>query len=168
MVAMVVHAVYDAGRHGFQATTTRPWRGSSPPPSATSWARTTHRCRPALERAAAKRRSCLCAGRCEAAKSSLVADLLKKGMVSSVYEQRIAKAAVGTLRRLDERTRQRIQAAIDNVAVDPRAPNSNVQPLRTGGFRLRVGDRRVLYDLNHSDGAMVVQAIRPRGGAYRP
>ena len=99
---------------------------------------------------------------------NLVADFLKKGMVPSVYEQRIAKAAARTLKRLDARTRQRIRAAIDNVAVDPQAPNSSVQPMRTGGFRLRVGDWRVLYDLNHSDGAMVVQAIRPRGGAYRP
>ena len=89
-------------------------------------------------------------------------------MVPSVYEQRIAKAAARTLKRLDARTRQRIRAAIDNVAGDRRAPNSSVQPMRTGGFRLRVGDWRVLYDLNHSDGAMVVQAIRPRGGAYRP
>ena len=88
-----------------------------------------------------------------------------------MYEQRVAKAAARTLIRLDARTRQRIQSAIDQVAADPRAQNSNVQPMRTGGFRLRVGQWRVwrvLYDLNHSDGAMVVHAIRPRGGAYRP
>jgi len=34
---------------------------------------------------------------------------------------------------------------IDLLAVDPLAPNNNVTPLRTsGGFRLRVGDWRVL------------------------
>ena len=85
-----------------------------------------------------------------------------------MYQQRIAKAAARTLNRLDARTRQRIRAAIDNVAVDPRAPNANVQPMRTGGFRLRIGDWRVLYDLDNGDGVMLVRAIRPRGGAYRP
>lgn len=89
-------------------------------------------------------------------------------MVPAVYEQRIAKAAANTLNRLDARTRQRIRAAIDKVAVDPGVPNRNVQPMRTGGFRLRVGDWRVLYDLNHRDASLVVRAIRPRGGAYRP
>ena len=85
-----------------------------------------------------------------------------------MYEQRITKAAASTLNRLDPRSRQRIRAAIDKVAVDPSAPNNNVRPMRTGGLRLRVGDWRVLYDLDHRAGVMVVRAIRSRGGAYRP
>lgn len=83
------------------------------------------------------------------------------------YRQTIAKAAARTLNRLDERTRERIRAAIDQVAANPRAPNNNVRPLRTGGYRLRVADWRVLYDLNHRARSMDVRAIRQRGGAYR-
>ena len=84
------------------------------------------------------------------------------------YQQNIAKTAAKTLNRLDERTRQRIRAAIDSVAADPRAPNSNARPLRGGGYRLRIGDWRVLYDLDHGARTLDVRAIKQRGGAYRP
>lgn len=80
------------------------------------------------------------------------------------YRQSIAKSVARTLNRLDERTRRRIRAAIDQVAANPRAPNNNVQALRTGGYRL--ADWRVLYD--HDAQSMDVRAIRQRGGAYRP
>ena len=84
------------------------------------------------------------------------------------YRQSIAKSAARTLNRLDERTRRRIRAAIDQVAANPRAPNNNAQALRTGGYRLRVADWRVLYDLDHGARSMDIRAIRQRGGAYRP
>ena len=50
------------------------------------------------------------------------------------YRQSIAKSVARTLNRLDERTRRRIRAAIDQVAANPRAPNNNVQALRTGAI----------------------------------
>ena len=84
------------------------------------------------------------------------------------YRQTIAKTVAKTLNRLDERTRHRIRAAIDNVAADPRAQHNNVRPLRGGGHRLRVGDWRVLYDLDHGARTLNVRAIKQRGGAYRP
>ena len=84
------------------------------------------------------------------------------------YQRTIAKTAAKTLNRLDERTRHRIRTAIDNVAANPRAPNNNVRPLHGGGHRLRVGNWRVLYDLDHSARTLDVRAIRQRGGAYRP
>ena len=57
---------------------------------------------------------------------------------------------------------------IDILAVDPLAPNNNVTPLRgTGGFRLRVGDWRVLYSLDSASNLLRVAAILPRGEAYR-
>ena len=58
--------------------------------------------------------------------------------------------------------------AINNMAANSRAPNDNVQPLRGGGFRLRVGDWRVVYDLDHGTRTITVRAIGQRGGAYRP
>lgn len=57
---------------------------------------------------------------------------------------------------------------IDLLAVDPLAPDNNVTPLRTsGGFRLRVGDWRVLYSLDFESNLLRVAAILPRGEAYR-
>ena len=63
---------------------------------------------------------------------------------------------------------QTIVRKIDLVAADPLAPNNNVMPRRrTGGFRLRAGDWRVLYSLDHESNLLRVAAILPRGGAYR-
>ena len=57
---------------------------------------------------------------------------------------------------------------IDLLAADPMASNNNVTPLRaTGGFRLRVGDWRVLYSLDYESNLLRVAAILPRGEAYR-
>jgi len=62
-----------------------------------------------------------------------------------------------------------IREAIAKVAVDPAAPNNNTRALKgvTNGFRIRVGDWRVSYTLDHRGGVMNVFEIAPRGGAYR-
>lgn len=56
---------------------------------------------------------------------------------------------------------------IDDLAANPRARNTNVTALKGGGFRLRVGDWRVLYHLDDKAKLLKVAAIRPRGRAYR-
>lgn len=60
-----------------------------------------------------------------------------------------------------------IISRIEKLAADPFAPNNNVTALRGGGFRLRVGDWRVLYTVSTEDQTMTVAAILPRGEAYR-
>jgi len=62
-----------------------------------------------------------------------------------------------------------IREAIDKIAADPGARNNNIRALRgvPDGFRIRVGDWRVLYTLDHRAGVMNVFEIAPRGGAYR-
>jgi mRNA interferase RelE/StbE len=74
-------------------------------------------------------------------------------------------------RSLLECSRQRrdIREAIDKVAADPAAPNNNIRALKgvPNGFRIRVGDWRVSYTLDHRGGVMNVFEIAPRGGAYR-
>ena len=57
---------------------------------------------------------------------------------------------------------------IDGLAANPFAPNNNVTALKaTDGFRLRVGDWRVLYTLDTKAETMTIAAIVPRGEAYR-
>ena len=57
---------------------------------------------------------------------------------------------------------------IEGLAANPFAPNNNVTALKaTDGFRLRVGDWRVLYTLDTKAGTMTIAAIVPRGEAYR-
>jgi mRNA interferase RelE/StbE len=85
-----------------------------------------------------------------------------------VYRIEFSTDAVKSLRRLPRDLALRIRRKIDDLAVDPRAPNNNVKAL-TGrpGYRLRVGDWRVIYDLNDALRILSVERIAPRGGAYQ-
>lgn len=65
-------------------------------------------------------------------------------------------AAVRTLRKLDPKIRARIQGVITLLAQDPRPPAS--RPLRgRPGFRVRVGDYRILYTV--ADDVLVVVVV---------
>jgi mRNA interferase RelE/StbE len=55
---------------------------------------------------------------------------------------------------------------IEALAADPDAPNNNATRLQgRPGYRLRVGDWRVLYELGEH--RLLVLDIKPRGGAYQ-
>ena len=80
----------------------------------------------------------------------------------------ITKEARRCLRVMPNNLERRIISKIDSLAADPFAPNNNVTSLKgVDGFRLRVGDWRVLYTLDGEAGTMTIVAILPRGDAYR-
>ena len=84
------------------------------------------------------------------------------------YAVEYKKSPLVRLAKLDPGTRARIVAKVAAVGEDPMVPNPNVRPL-TGvtGYRLRVGDWRVLFDLDHGNRQLVVRDIETRGAAYR-
>jgi mRNA interferase RelE/StbE len=54
------------------------------------------------------------------------------------------------------------------LAADPFAPNNNVKKLEgRPAFRLRVGDWRVIYEIQNDRLVIFVVAVAPRGGAYK-
>ena len=60
-----------------------------------------------------------------------------------------------------------IRSKIDLLAQDPYAANNNVKKLvGRPGYRLRVDDWRVIYDLDDGLRVLAVERIAPRGGAY--
>jgi mRNA interferase RelE/StbE len=64
----------------------------------------------------------------------------------SHYRVEVRPAAVRALRNLDRSIRPRIEGAIALLAEDPRPPAS--RPLRVrGGYRVRVGDYRIVYTI---------------------
>lgn len=72
------------------------------------------------------------------------------------------------LRRVQANTAQTMVAKIDALAANPAAPNPNAAALKGGpGFRLRVGDLRVLYVVESAEKLLRVAAILSRGEAYR-
>ena len=84
------------------------------------------------------------------------------------YSINYSISAARRLNRLDAKMRGRIRAKVALVAEDPTAPNRSLDHL-TGmdGYRLRVGDWRVIFELDHEARALNVRAIRERGSAYQ-
>ena len=84
------------------------------------------------------------------------------------FEVVLSKLAKRTMSRLPESVRNKIDAKISAVAADPMAANNNVKPLRgVPGFRLRIGDWRVLYEIDYPGRRVRVRSVRNRGDAYR-
>jgi len=84
------------------------------------------------------------------------------------YEVEYRKSSLVRLAKLDSGTRARIVAKIAAVGEQPMARNPNVKPLiGVAGHRLRVGDWRVLFELDHDNRRLVVRDVETRGDAYR-
>jgi mRNA interferase RelE/StbE len=75
------------------------------------------------------------------------------------------RAARKSLSRIPANVRQLITSKIEQYATDPRSLSRNVVKLQgREGFRLRVGDWRVLFD---EDGTVLnILEIGPRGRIY--
>ena len=76
-----------------------------------------------------------------------------------------SKSAIRTLRKLPANAAARIRAKVEQYAADPAAQVNNVRKLQgRDGYRLRVGDWRVIFD---EDGnVLAILEIGPRGGIY--
>lgn len=83
-----------------------------------------------------------------------------------MYTIEYTKDAAKVLKTMPRNVGATIQAKIKLLANDPYSA-ANVKKL-TGrdGYRLRVGDWRVLFEINDGKLVILVLAVRPRGGAY--
>lgn len=75
------------------------------------------------------------------------------------------KEARRTLSRIPANERRRILSKIEQYAEDPRSQANNVVKLQDRpGYRLRVGDWRVIFD--EFDNILEVEKIGSRGSVY--
>ena len=83
-----------------------------------------------------------------------------------IYSVRIKASAVKALKRVAAKDRERLILAIDALAKNPAAGGA-LKGEFAGLRRLRVGDYRIVYEVN--DGELVVLVIRigHRQGVYR-
>lgn len=85
-----------------------------------------------------------------------------------VYKLIFAKEAQKALLRLPRNTAVLIRQKLDQLAVNPYAPHTNTRKLQNrSGYRLRVGDWRVIYEVQNEVLVILVLKIAPRGGIYR-
>ena len=82
------------------------------------------------------------------------------------YRIEVTRTALKSLRRIDAADLPRLRGAIALLAEDPRPPAS--RPLRgRDGWRLRVGDYRILYTIHDEAVLIVIVQVAHRSAAYR-
>ena len=84
-----------------------------------------------------------------------------------MYAVVTTKTFTKSLANLPANWQGRIVEKIKEVAANPYAPNNNLKKLQgREGYRLRVGDWRVIYELHDDTLVMLVLDVVPRGGIY--
>ena len=78
----------------------------------------------------------------------------------------IRRRAQEELARLSPEIRLRIYPALFNLGTDPRPPGCKKLKGREG-WRIRVGDYRVIYEIDDAARRVIVLRVRHRSEAYR-
>lgn len=85
--------------------------------------------------------------------------------MSDRWQVAFARSADKEIDRLDPPVRRRVVKALRGLAENPRS--ASLRKLRRRPeSRLRVGDWRVLVELDHDTRTIVVKHVLPRGRAY--
>lgn len=80
-----------------------------------------------------------------------------------IFSQRAQKAIL----RLDNSTRARILEKLDEfVANATKRPHIALKGKFAGKFKLRIGDNRIVYNLNHEQKLLIVELIGHRSDVY--
>ncbi len=85
-----------------------------------------------------------------------------------MYKLTFKRQAIKALRKMSAREALHIRRELDELAESPDRRDSDVRPLRgRSGFRLRVGEMRIIFE--RDDDARIIDVLRiaPRGQAYK-
>lgn len=78
--------------------------------------------------------------------------------MSAGYRVEIARRAVKSIQALPKKEQQRVRAAIELLADNPRPPGCVALKGESAAFRVRVGDYRVVYEIHER--RLLVQVVR--------
>lgn len=84
------------------------------------------------------------------------------------YHVEIARRAVKALARLPRREQQRVRAAIDLLADEPRPPGCVALKGEDRAYRVRVGDYRIVYEVHDHRLVVLVIRVGHRRDIYKP
>ncbi|MFQ5401312.1 MAG: type II toxin-antitoxin system RelE/ParE family toxin [Anaerolineae bacterium] len=83
------------------------------------------------------------------------------------YEVKITATALKERKRIDPSSRKRIDNALKKLIENPRPPKSRKLAGRQLDWRVRVGDYRILYEIDDDKALVTVWRIAHRREAYR-
>lgn len=83
------------------------------------------------------------------------------------YTVEISKRASKQLKKLSPEVQERIQIKIDALALEPRPDGVKKLKGRENGYRIRVGDYRILYDVYDDVLLITVVEIGHRSSVYK-
>jgi len=85
-----------------------------------------------------------------------------------MYKVVYTKEALKGLKKLPTNWQRRIESKVKLLANDPYKENNNIKKLVDSDlFRLRVGDYRIIYEINDEVVAITIIKIKPRGSVYK-
>jgi mRNA interferase RelE/StbE len=83
-----------------------------------------------------------------------------------VYRLEISHTAHRQITRLPAQTQERVDKAIARLADNPRLPGVKKLTAREG-YRVRVGDYRILYKIDDDARLVIIYRVMARGDIYR-
>jgi len=82
------------------------------------------------------------------------------------YQVEFTKRAEKDLRRIDSRYLSRLVAAAESLGTEPRPPGAKKLVGSEQTFRIRVGDYRIIYEIEDDKLVVLVIRVRHRQAAY--
>ena len=83
------------------------------------------------------------------------------------YEVRLKPSAERKLRKLPREAQQRLASRLDGLAADPRPPGCERLAALEGLYRVRIGDYRIIYQIEDRALIVLVITIGHRREVYR-
>ncbi|MBE2223052.1 MAG: type II toxin-antitoxin system RelE/ParE family toxin [Anaerolineae bacterium] len=85
-----------------------------------------------------------------------------------MYKILFTKQANKSLRKMPRNVSDLMRQKLDLIATDPYGQHNNVTKLQNRpGYRVRVGDWRIIYEIQDGQLVILVLKIAPRGEIYR-
>jgi mRNA interferase RelE/StbE len=85
-----------------------------------------------------------------------------------VYKIIFKKEAAKSLNKIPRNVAKLIREKLEAIATNPYADHPNAKKLQgRDGYRLRVGDWRVIYEIQNEQLVILVLRVAPRGEVYR-